>query len=179
MIPKLDPEFQFAGFTFPKWEWNLHRGPWRKRLERRRSSCTGWGNYTATRPLEGRDLSRFFYLDSDGMPNLRWKWCDEVKGAWKPHTGWYCDDYQNQTIRGLVMRLANKRGFLAGWSMGESMASAVDYYVFDTEVDAAQCADSMAENAAKREREYEWSQMELENADDEDVQTSPCYQALA
>lgn len=109
-----------------------------------------------------------FYLDDYGMPGLRWTWCDEVSSAGIKHTGWYCDDYYDEKIRGIVLRLPRSRGFLAGWSMGECMASNVDYYVFESEHDAAQCADSMAENAAEREREYQAQVQEAEVQEDED-----------
>ena len=158
---RLEPEFQFAGINFPKWVWGLHRGPWKKRLERRRNSCTSWGYCHAPRPLESRDETLFFYLDSDGMPDLRWTWCDAVSSVSINHTGWYCDDYYDQKIRGIVLRLPRSRGFLAGWSRGEGMASNVDYHVFETEQEAALCADSMAENAAEREKEYQ-AQMQAE-----------------
>ena len=164
----LKPEFQFAGINFPKWVWNLHRGPWKKRLERRRNSCTGWGYYHAPRPLESGDNSRSFYLNDHGMPGLRWIWCDEVASAGIKHTGWYCDDYYDEKIHGIVFRLPRSRGFLAGWSMGVGMISNVDYYVFESEQDAAHCADSMAENAAEREREYQAQMQEDDVQEDED-----------
>ena len=163
----LKPEFQFASFNFPKWVWNLHRGHWKKRLERRRNSCTGWGYSHAPRPLESGDNGMSFYLDDYGMPGLRWTWCDEVSSAGIKHTGWYCDDYYDEKIRGIVLRLPRSRGFLAGWSMGECMASNVDYYVFESEHDAAQCADSMAENAADLEKEYQAEQLEEEQEEEQ------------
>jgi len=148
---KLEKEFSFAGFDFPKYLWTLPKGPWRKRLERMRKPVTG--GYYGSPPINGRSGTTF-YLESDFMPDLRWKWCDEAYSRIR-HKGWFCDNYQEETIRGLVMRLPNNRGFLAGWSMGKGMSSYVDYDVFLDEVDAAQCADSMAENAAEREREYQ------------------------
>ena len=98
-----------------------------------------------------------FYLDST-MPGLRWAWCDEVNRSQRhagiKHKGWYTDEYgEGDTIRGLVMRLPSACGFLAGWSMGEGMASAVEYYVYAEEVSAACAADSMAQYTAERERE--------------------------
>lgn len=155
---KLEKEFSFAGFDFPKYLWTLPKGPWRKRLERMRNPhCDGY--YGSPRI---NDSGTIFYLESDFMPDLRWKWCDEACSRIR-HKGWFCDEYQEETIRGLVMRLPNSRGFLAGWSMGKGMSSYVDYDVFLDEVDAAQCADSMAENAAEREREYQ-AEMEAERA---------------
>jgi hypothetical protein len=42
--------------------------------------------------------------------------------------------------------------------MGEGMSSAVDGSIYDTPEDAAHAADSMAEYAAEREREYQEAQ---------------------
>lgn len=159
---KLKKEYSFAGFDFPKWEWNLYRGPWRERLKRRKSSWTGWGYSGSPKPNSN---GTSFYLNDHGMPNLRWKWCDEIVGRIN-HKGWYSDDYQEGTIRGIVMRLPNNRGFIAGWSYGEGMFSSVDYDVFLDESDAAYCADSMAENAAEREREYHAREEEKEREEE-------------
>ena len=61
------------------------------------------------------------------------------------------------------MRLPHNRGFLAGWSMGEGMISEIEYTVYDDERDAAWAADSLAENAAEKEREFQESQEEEED----------------
>ena len=160
---KLEKEYSFAGFDFPKWEWNLHRGPWRERLKRRKSSWTGWGYFGSP---ETNPKGSSFYLNDHGMPDLRWKWCDEIVSRIN-HKGWYSDEWQQDTIRGLVMRLPNNRGFIAGWSYGEGMFSSVNYDVFLDESDAAYCADSMAENAAEREREYQAEQEALREVEEE------------
>ncbi|WP_197517127.1 MULTISPECIES: hypothetical protein [Burkholderia] len=94
-----------------------------------------------------------FYLESDGMPALRWTWCDEIDGANIEHTGWFTDEHgDGNTIRGIVFRLPHGRGFLPGWSMGERMASEIEYsHVYDDERDAARAADDMAERVSERE----------------------------
>jgi hypothetical protein len=163
---KLEKEFSFAGFDFPKYLWTLPKGPWRKRLERMRKPVTG--GYYGSPPINGRSGTTF-YLESDFMPDLRWKWCDEIVDRIN-HKGWYSDDYQEGTIRGIVMRLPNNRGFIAGWSYGEGMFSSVDYDVFLDESDAAYCADSMAENAAEREREYQEKWQFEQAAEDERIE---------
>jgi hypothetical protein len=104
------------------------------------------------------------------MPGLRWKWCDEARRSIR-HTGWYCDEYQDQKIRGLVMRLPQGRGFLAGWSMGENMASYVESSAYESEQEAALAADSMAESQAESEREYQEKQ-EAEDEQREVAQTA-------
>lgn len=127
---------------------NLNR-PLQKRLEARKHT----GAYYMQSPTAGKDEYRSFYLDSDFMPTLRHRTADEILTL--SHTGWFCDDMQLQTIYGLVFRLPHERGFLAGWSMGEGMASTLDTTIYDDEEAAAYIADSMAENAAENEREYQ------------------------
>ncbi|WP_155986686.1 hypothetical protein [Thioalkalivibrio sp. ALE23] len=95
------------------------------------------------------------FLDSDFAPGLRWEWCDEVSDAICP-TGWFTDPgEEDETIRGIVMRLPHGRGFLAGWSMGEGMPSVFDKEIHHDETDAAHAADNMSERAAERAREYQ------------------------
>jgi hypothetical protein len=48
--------------------------------------------------------------------------------------------------------------FMAGWSMGEHMASAIEPGVFDDIDEAAQMADEHARVAADNQREYQASQ---------------------
>lgn len=149
--------FAFAGFQFPKYVWTLPRGAILKRAVDRRTACTGDYYHAPAPNMKTVDAGCGFYLScKDGQPfNLRWLWCDEVADACIRHTGWFTDEYeQDETIRGIVFRLPRARGFLAGWSMGEHMASTVEYYVYADEVSAAYAADSMAENAAEEEREY-------------------------
>jgi hypothetical protein len=133
----------------------LDCGPLRQRLDARRPGRSFCGDYYHAPTPDGAK-GRGFYLDSEGMPGLRWQWADETEGAGIGHTGWFCDDIESETIRGVVFRLPRGRGFLAGWSMGKDMASSVDYSpIFDNAADAAACADSMAESAAESEREYQ------------------------
>lgn len=120
---------------------------------KRRESRKRCGPYTI-HSAPSSSTTAFFYHDSDFAPGLRWDWCDDVAPI--KHTGWFCDEYQSETIRGLVFRLPKGRGYLAGWSMGEGMASEVNTsYVYAEARDAGFAADSMAESAAEREREYQ------------------------
>lgn len=153
-----DPEFQFAGFTFPKWVFTLPKGPFRKRIAHMRQPTTGPYYHTPT-PNQKDGIG--FYLASDGMPGLRWAWCDEIDKSIR-HAGWWADDDQDTKIHGFVMRLPRGRGFLAGWSMGEHMASSLDYAIYPTALEAARAADSMAERAAENEREYQAKQRQEE-----------------
>jgi hypothetical protein len=70
------------------------------------------------------------------------------------HTGWFADNFQDQTIFGIVIFLPHGR-FLAGWSMGEGRASSYDGEIYTDAEEAARAADSLAEDAAEAEREYQ------------------------
>lgn len=146
-IRPLETEFEFAGFSFPRYIPELPPANLKKRKER---SAIVY----RTSP-EPNTPNAFFYLDSDFQPGLRWKWCDEVEGVRINHTGWFCDDFQDQKIRGLVFHLPKSRGFLAGWSYGEHMAGEVDTStIYESECLAARAADSLAERLAEAEREH-------------------------
>ncbi len=151
LLSMLKPEFSFAGFTFPRYVARIPRGSLRQRLADRRPVRCG-EYYHAPKP--NANNGRGFYLQSESMPGLRWEWCDEVSGARISHTGWFCDEDQSDKIRGIVFRLPNGRGFLAGWSMGKHMSSAVDPEIFETAEEAAYAADSAAETAADSQREH-------------------------
>jgi len=158
---KLETEFTFAGFNFPKYLSELPKGTKKQRQERYKH--TG-GYYSAPTPnADGFSC----YLDSDfSNPIHRWKWCDEVADASIGHTGWYTDEYgDSDKIRGIVIRLNHDRGFIVGWSMGEGMATSVETdHIYDDEVSAAYAADSLAEDAAEKEREYQEEEDEREEA---------------
>lgn len=155
LLSTLKPEFTFAGFTFPKHVWTLPRGNMAKRLAARKPVVCG-DYYHAPKPNCNAGIG--FYLASDGAPALRWQWADDVVRL--QHQGWFCDEYQDSIIRGVVFRLPHGRGFLAGWSMGEGMASELDLFVYGDEESAAYAADSMAERVAEAEREYQAAQAE-------------------
>lgn len=158
------PSFEWASFTFPKYVFTLPTGPMAKRLSRAKDQCTGPYFHA---PTPNQTDGKGFYLASDGMPGLRWTWADDVISL--GHRGWYCDEFQDSTIRGVVFRLPRGRGFLAGWSMGESMASAMSYTIHDTAKEAARAADEEARIAAEREREHEERERERERAEEQNA----------
>lgn len=147
-------EFYFASFVWPRYLATLPRGSKAKRLEQyKRPVC---GLYMHAPKPENAGKGTGFYHESSCSPfRLRWEYCDEVSGARIRHTGWYADEFQDTKIRGLVFRLPRSRGFLAGWTMGESMASGMDCDIYETELEAARAADSLAESVANKEREYQ------------------------
>lgn len=153
--------FDFAGFHWPRYVAVLPQGSQAKRLARYKNPVTG-PYYHAPKPV-GANHGRGFYLDNHGMPGLRWQWCDKVEDTTINHTGWFTDpDCIGEKIRGVVFTLPKGRGFLAGWSMGESMASELDCHVYETAAEAAYAADSEAEDAAERECAYQEEQRALE-----------------
>jgi len=169
----LTPEFQFAGIQFPKYVYTLPQGPLQARIAHAKNSCTG-GYYHAPKPQSGAHSGVGFYLADSTMPGLRWQWADDVYRD-IGHTGWFCDEYQDNKIRGIVLRVPHGRGFLAGWSMGEHMASTIEGEIHADETEAALIADEHARRAADNERECqaqrraEEEQAERESAEqDED-----------
>jgi hypothetical protein len=152
----LTPEFSFAGFTWPRYVAVMAQGRAAMKHKRElRKVCGGY--YHAPTPNASR--GKGFYLNDAGQPGSRWKWADDVAPCNIRHKGWYCDEYQDQTIRGIVILLPHGR-YLAGWSMGEGMASAVDSTLYTDAVEAAHAADEEARIAAEREREYQAEQAE-------------------
>lgn len=152
---KLETKFQFAGFSFPRYIVRLKR-------ENKVGTRVDTAYYTESEPiLDGAHKDHFFYLEDMGSPN-RWKYCDEIATRTIQHTGWYCDEYQSDTIGGLVVLLPHGR-FIAGWTMGDKMASSVHCdIVYDDELTAALQADTIAEQTAERERDYRENNKEVE-----------------
>lgn len=153
MRPINDPhieQFTFAGFQWPRYVATLTPLLGLRKQRETRKHCGGY--YHA--PVPNSHNGRGFYLSDAGQPFTRWEWCDNIDGASIRHTGWWTDEHCDSKIRGIVVRLPHGR-FMAGWSMGESMASSIDTDVYDDIIDAARAADSIAENAAVREREYQ------------------------
>lgn len=81
--------------------------------------------------------------------------CRTIRGRFVDHDGWYINDF-GETLYGIVARLPKSRGYLAGWTLGGGMCATLDRtHVYDDIGDAAYAADSIAERAAEREREYQ------------------------
>lgn len=148
----------YAGIEYPKKLWDLPSKPIRYRLEEfkkgNRRLTSGYYQNNPYPLQEQKEQGRTFYHESDFAPGLRFEYCDKVEGTRIDHTGWYTDpDGISDTIRGVVFRLPHNRGFIPGWTMGESMVSAIEYDIYDNEVDCARVADQMAEKVAEKERE--------------------------
>jgi hypothetical protein len=168
-FPISTPEFTFASFSWPRYVVTLPRGQKSDRIKQHKQPVCG-PCYHAPKP-EQAGKGKGFYLGDRSAPfALRWQYCDEVAGTRINHTGWYADDYQDTKIRGLVFRLPRGRGFMAGWTMGEGMASAIEGDIYETETEAASAADDLAESTADDEREareqYEAERLEAEEREE-------------
>ena len=152
----LNKEFNHSGFSFPKYLWTLPKGSLKDRLVKARKPQVCGPYYTSPKPLgDGTHPGQGFYLNDAGSFS-RWQWADEILSSIR-HEGWYCDDLCSETIRGLVVRLPHGR-YLAGWSMGEKMASMVEGIIFHDIDEAARYADQCAESAAEKEKDYQAQQ---------------------
>ncbi len=112
-------------------------------------------------PMNASDperAARRFFEDAE-QAGLRFVgWADESLRL--RHTGWYSDNYAEETFRGAIFRLPAKRGqerFVAGY--GESMNGG---FVLDLSgvwndnlTGAAREADRLADRAGEEAREYE------------------------
>jgi hypothetical protein len=155
------PQFTFAGFSFPRYVGTLPTETLAQRFANRARRGMIGDYYHA--PTPNNTDGRGFYLDGTRAYGLRFDYCDEIEGARIHHEGWYVDDDCSDVIRGIVLRLPHDRGFLSGWTMGQGMASAVDYApIHDNAIDAAYAADESARIVAECEREYR-AQCDAEN----------------
>jgi len=102
--------------------------------------------------------TRRFYEDAE-QAGLRFVgWADESLRL--RHTGWYSDNYAEETFRGAIFRLPAERGcerFVAGYgeSMNDGFVLDLDQVWNDDLIGAAREADRIAERASEDAREYE------------------------
>jgi hypothetical protein len=126
-----------------------HCGPYRiTPFNRTRDNArTGVGFYQASKGLSM----------GDAIVDLRLVLANDVlkRSRIADITGYYCDEFQEQTMVPIIARLAHGRGFLAGWTMGTGMCGHLDGYIWDSEEEAARGAHSIAENAAENEIEFQ------------------------
>jgi hypothetical protein len=125
-------------------------------------------------PLQG---SR--WIEGDSVTDLRPRLASDVIRL--RHNGWYVDSFQDEVTFGIVLRLPNKRGFLAGcsdpWNWptkrdeGEFGPVIIDGDVYHDEDTAARCADQFAERYAEicldDEREFQEEQERERIADEQ------------
>lgn len=159
-----------------------------------RGGCVGdpayWFGAESPANVARNERGEVFYNYGDGIgsdigPRRPFRFvgfCDECDGG-PDHTGWFGNDEGDgySTFRGTVFRIPARDGaerFLAGYEHGESTRrgfspgfGSIDAgTVFDSERDAARCADSLAEYAAEREREYQREEAERIREEEEEAE---------
>lgn len=116
-----------------------------ERQPTRTGRCKGFGGYLGRGEINEGSMVRLRTIAAQAVINLR-------------HNGWYCDQFEDQTMHGIIARLPSGRGFLAGWTMGVGMCCSFDGHIHDTIEHAAYAADEEARIGAEREREYQEQQ---------------------
>lgn len=149
MLRKLEHEFTFAGFNFPRYLADLPLGVWD--LKNRHESRKVCGPYYHA-PKPDNSAGWGFYYGDASQFSLRIE-----------ETG---DEFTynefGDTLGGIVARLSHGRGFLAGYTMGRHMASGFDPQIHEDEDEARAAAKECARVAAERQAEYEWEQSQEE-----------------
>ena len=85
------------------------------------------------------------------------------------HTGWFIDDFQEETCRGVVYQLPSRGKTLYAYGYADSMNEGAALLCFDLEtdkLDAAKAADRFAEIFAESAREYNEAWQAGRRADD-------------
>lgn len=87
------------------------------------------------------------HLEAHEAIMLRPRFADEIVRL--RHTGWFTDDNQDDTTRGVVLRLPHKRGYLIGcsdpWNDGNVIVDKSSFWRYDDEIGAAYAADQTAQ----------------------------------
>lgn len=161
MARKLTPlpvEFRFAGFGWPRYIVDCPNGPADiRRRSKLRERC-GPG-YRSPGP-NNRNGWGFYLGTSNDLFELR----EECR------TGSYTYNEFGDSIDGIVFRLPKNRGFVAGYTMGDGMASAIDAAVWTDLDDAKRAADSEAERMADEQAEFELAERERMEAEESEFE---------
>lgn len=149
-----------------------------KRLEAfRRNDCKslggGWHTRACNNDKHWHWVPHGFSTNGDfGAPfevgGYTCRWCENVSGHFREcgnadeiiplrHRGWYVDNFQNSTTRGLVLQLPARHGktlYLAACSdPWNKNCAVVEIAFYDGKEDAARAADGLAERYAENSRE--------------------------
>jgi len=133
-----------------------YRKPLRERLQGRK--VCGPYRWMPTKPMGGRG----FYMAQTGIAmdragssiRLRLESANEhLSGRLRYTLGYYCDnDSDGYTLKPIIARLPNNRGFLPGWTMGAGMCGSIETHAYEDALSAALAAHSMAEYDAEESR---------------------------
>lgn len=107
---------------------------------------------------EGRACTPVWYTH-DGAEFRNERFCDEVEGTRIGHRGWFTDDCEDETVRGIVASLPHGR-FIAGYLLSMNDERVYFPEVHTDESDAARMADEHARVIAESERDYQASERE-------------------
>jgi len=155
-----------------------------KRLEAfRRNNCQSLGGGWHTRACDDNKrwhwVPQGFSTSSDfGSPFevgcYTCRWCENVSGHFREcgdadkiirlkHRGWFVDNFQDSTTRGMVLQLPARKGktlYLAACSDPYNKNCAiVEICLYDEKEDAARAADGLAERYAEDAREDDLKQL--------------------
>jgi hypothetical protein len=101
-----------------------------------------------------------------------YRWIENIGTAWREvgnaddiargiqHRGWFTDEFESEVFRGIVYRLPSRKGspvYFVGYAdpNNPDCARGEVRTDLDDDADAARAADSVAEQCAEREREYQ------------------------
>ena len=154
----------------------------------RKASPANWrkARYAAFKS-SSYDLNAGFNNDGKDTPVLysvkqyfpRETYCDEIEGVRIDHTGWFCDEYQQYTARGIVVFLPHGK-ILHGYELSDSGERVYFLDILDDAKDAARYADGEAELIAERMRENDQKYREAQSlADKIDDLTTRLKECLA
>ncbi|HEV2327622.1 MAG TPA: hypothetical protein VGY56_02410 [Verrucomicrobiae bacterium] len=102
------------------------------------------------------------------------RWCENVSGHFREcgdadriirlrHRGWFVDNFQDSTTRGMVLQLPARKGktlYLAACSdPWNKNCAIIEMYFYDEKEDAARAADGLAERYAENSREGDLEQL--------------------
>ena len=98
------------------------------------------------------------------------------------HTGWYTNEFQDETIRGVVYRMSNGKLVCGVSDPCNEDCAFIDFsYSFDSddENSAAHYADSFAERYAENERDYNSASTARHNFEEAKVEIAALQESIA
>lgn len=106
----------------------------------------------------GRDPKRkTFYVEKEVAKTMRTRYADEI--ASMRHTGWFTDECESGTLRGVVVQIPAHNGesrYLAGYEESDNGGLVIERdTVWTDETGAAHRADQLAERGAEESREHD------------------------
>lgn len=150
--------------TFRAWRKRYPKGAANTILDYVRAGRTVPGTQLETSGHAGRnDGTRIQYWGHKAEVPFRFTgYVDEIRRS-IGHQGWYCDQFQDRTLRGVVYQIPARNGvpqYLSGYQESDNDSIVLYLDSFESEpAEAAYRADRIAERLAESEREYQeaWS----------------------